>query len=177
MLSVSAVSVRGPLAAPAVAALGLSKRQRLWLLPAVVAAVMCLFLVGARWYYFNLSGSENYCRRMVAKLNKTADPIALRQAVGVLARKYPSGPRRVIGESGMPEPVRRVMKSLGLAEAVLGAGGDPTRRGLQMTAPGGFASFGVVVAPPETVLEVPRKRPGLTVLRWGEGIYVFYFTS
>jgi len=155
----------------------LTQEQRRGSRLALVALGATVLFVSLLWYCYDASTPANYCSRMVVKLNRSVDPEALRQAAGGLVRKYAEGQRHIVSESEQPEPVRRVMKSLGLAEAAVGEGATPGQRVLSMAAPGGFASYGVVVAPPGAALVVPTKKPGLTVLKWGDGIYVFYFTS
>lgn len=170
------VPIRTPLAGETMAIPLNSPKKSRTLLPIAIAGAITL-LVALYCYCFSISTPTNQCHQMLAKLTKTVDPAALQEAVAHLVERYPAGPSRLLTDNELPQVLRRTMSSLVLGEARIGDGANSTQRVLSMVAPGGFASYGIVIGPPGVVLTVSTNRPGLTVLRWGQGIYVFYFTS
>ena len=87
--------------------------------PALIAETMVLLFLGFWYYVFSIYKPANQCARMIKRLSREVDRVELQNAAEALVRKYPIGPARTISESEQPEAVRKVMKSLGLSEAVL----------------------------------------------------------
>jgi len=119
----------------------------------------------------------DHCKVMIVTLEKSVKPDVLRQATGDLVAKYPTGAAHRLSTDEMPDAVRNVMNSLGFAEAVVCEDVISGQRLLCMDSPGGFASFGVKVAPPGVYLAPSTNTHGLTELRWKDGIHVFYFVQ
>jgi len=135
----------------------------------VVLTVVCL-----RSFFGGSQASNDQCEKMIAALEKVADPDALRTEAKALVSKYPSGAAHDLDVDERPEQVKRVMEALGLGEAVICDDVMFGHRILGMATPGGFASYGVKVVPPGMSLTRATNASGLTEMKWKDGIYVFY---
>src|SRR5690349_18359767 len=80
----------------------------------VVLTVVCL-----RSLFDGSQGPNGQCEKMIATLQKVANPDALRTEAKALADKYPAGAARRLDVDERTEQVKRVMEALGLGEAVI----------------------------------------------------------
>jgi hypothetical protein len=134
----------------------------------VVLTVVCL-----RSFFGGSQASNGQCEKMIAALEKVANPDALRIEAKALAGKYPSGAAHRLDVDERTEQVKRVMEALGLGEAAISDDVMFGHRILTMSAPGGFASYGVKVVPLGMSLAHATNAIGLKEMKWNDGIYVF----
>src|SRR6266487_1463520 len=135
----------------------------------IVTVLVCL-----RSFIGEGDSAKVRCQNMVATLQRLSDPDAFRAEVKVLVEKYPSGAAHRLSGDEQSVQVRRIMDALGLGQAVICDDVMFGQRILAMTAPGGFASYGVKVLPANMPLAHITNANGLTELKWKDGIYVFY---
>jgi hypothetical protein len=110
---------------------------------------------------------------MESKMNRLTDAASLRAVAGDLVRKYPTGRDHVLNESELPELLRRLMQALGLGEASVMTDSVGGQRILTLMAPGGFESYGVVIAPPGVDWSPHANEvQAVTQEKWREGIFV-----
>jgi len=133
----------------------------------IVSVVACL-----RWFFNAVDSPKDHCRGMVATLQSTADPQALRRACAELVQRYPNGGTHRLAMEELPDPVRQVMKSLSLAEATITEGSV-----LRLDTPGGFAAYGIDIVPQGSFSAPSTNSQGMTMAPWKDGISVWYLNQ
>ncbi len=150
--------------------LGISAKA-LWLFlgAVVVTGVAVAILVSARLGWFgSRSLTSRRCQMMVADLQRTVEPEALRRASAEVVKRFTDGRTHRVAKGEMPDSIRRVMERLGLGEAIVLDG-----KILRLESPGGFGSCGVDIVPLGGDVVLLTNLPGVEQLQWKEGISVW----